>query len=60
MLHVYIPNIKALCFAVPDKNIYSPFPIIAYIDHVFIGSVPLWPLGHNLDKIGKGLLDNAT
>ena len=34
--------------------------IQAYIKHVTSGAGPFWPQGHDLNKLGRGLLDDAT
>ena len=52
---MYIPNIKAVGLVVS-----TVFPSLAYVKHVTTGAGPVRPQGHNLNKLGKGPLDNAT
>ena len=33
---------------------------IAHVKHVTTGVGPFWPHGHNLNKLGRCILDNAT
>ena len=35
-------------------------PIKSYVKHVISGWGHLWPKGHNLNNLGRGLLGNAT
>ena len=45
-----------------DKNIFSCFTIYkkAYVQHVTAGRAIFWLQGHNLFKLGRGLLGDAT
>ena len=36
------------------------FPIQAYVKHVNPGASQFWPQGYNLNKLGRGSLDDAT
>ena len=36
------------------------FPIKAYENVMLLGRGHFWPKGHNLNKLGKGLLGDAT
>ena len=47
-----MPNIKA----VADKKIFSCFPYISLSKHV----THFWSKGHNLNKLGRGPLGDAT
>ena len=58
MLH---KNIYALSIAVSEKNIFHVFfSILAFAKHVTLGRDYFWPQLHNLNKLGKGSLDDAT
>ena len=35
-------------------------PILVYVKHVTPGAGPFWLLGYNLNKLGKGLLGDAS
>ena len=43
-----------------QEDFFHVFPISAYIKHVYPGRVNIWPQGHNLNKIGRGPLVDAT
>ena len=53
---LYKPNIKAL----GQEDIFMFFPIYAYLKHVTPGQGHILPQGHNLIKLGRGLLGDAT
>ena len=36
------------------------FPIKAYVKYLTHGAGPFWPKGYNLNKLGRGLLGDAT
>ena len=57
-----MPNIKALSPVVSDKKIFSCFPYIykSIKKHVTPGWAHFWPQGHNLNKLGRGPLGDAT
>ena len=52
--------IKALGLVVSDKKIFSHFRIKAYVKHVTPWGGHFWPQGYNLNKLGRGLLGDAT
>ena len=45
---------------VSDKKIFSYFLIEDYVKHVTIMAGQFWPHGHNLCKLGRCLLYDAT
>ena len=56
----YIPNIKALGPVVTDKKIFSIFSYISLCKICDpLGWGNFWPQGHNLNKLGRGPLDDA-
>ena len=55
-----MPNIKALDLVVLGKKSFSLFPFISYVKHVTPRRGHFWPQGHNLNKLGRGLLVDAT
>ena len=55
-----MPDIKALGPVCSDKKIFSCFPYISLSKHVTPGVAHFWPKGHNLNKLGRGLLGDAT
>ena len=52
-----ISNFLALSF---QKRFFHVFPIKAYVKHVTTRAGPFWPQGHDLTKLGRGPLDDAT
>ena len=57
----YIPNIEALGIMVSDKKIFSCFLYISLCkicDPLRLGH--FWPQGHNLNKLARGRLGDAT
>ena len=53
--------IKALGLVVSEKKMFSCFPYIAaYVKHVTSGWGYFWHQRHNLNKLGRGPLDDAT
>ena len=59
MLHT--KYIKALGLVVSEKKIFSCFTIQAYVKHVTPWGGPIFSQqGHNLNKLGRGSLDDAT
>ena len=45
---------------VSDIKIFHVFPISAYIKHVTPAAGPFWPQGHNLNKLGRDPLVDAS
>ena len=45
---------------VSDKKNFYVFSNIAYVKHVTPGRGHFWPNLHNLNKLGRSSLDNAT
>ena len=45
---------------IADKIIYLCFPIYAFVKHVNPGRGDYWPKEYNLNKLGRGLLDDAS
>ena len=58
MLHLYISNTKALCLACSDMKIFFMFSLFKPKMLPWAGH--FCPKGHNLNKLGKGPLHNAT
>ena len=48
------PNIKAQCLVVSDKI----FP--CFVNHVTLGAGQFLPKEHNLNKLGRGPIDDAS
>ena len=42
------------------QEVFMFFPIQAYVKHVTPGAGHFLPLGHNLNKLGRGPLGDAT
>ena len=51
-------RLKSLWFQ--TRRFYHVFPIKAYVKHVTPGQAHFWPKRHNLNKLGRGLLGDAT
>ena len=47
------PNINALGLVNSDKNIFSYFPFLAFVNHVTKGGGPFLPQMFSLNKLGK-------
>ena len=58
MLHTKYQGSRPCGFIQEDSFMF--FPISAYVKHVTPGVGPFWPLGHNLNKLGRGQLGDAT
>ena len=43
-----------------QEDFFIVFPIQAYVKHVNPGASQFWPQGYNLNKLGRGSLDDAT
>ena len=54
-----MPNTKALCLVVSDK-IFSMFYLYKSIQTCDPGAGPFWPQGHNLNKLDRGPLGDAS
>ena len=54
-----ISNIKALCSVISDKKLLSLLSI-SLSNHVTSGWAQFWSHVHNLNKLGRGSLDDAT
>ena len=39
---------------------FTCFPYLSLCKHVTSGAGPFWPPGHNLNKLGRGTLGDAT
>ena len=55
-----MPSIKAIGLLVSDWKIFSCFPYISIFNHVTPGCDHFLPQGHNLNKLVRGLLGDAT
>ena len=42
------------------QDFFMLLPILAYVKHVTLGRGHFWPLGYNLNKLGRGPLGDAT
>ena len=53
-----ISRLKSLWFQ--TRRFYHVFFVYANVKHVIPGLAHFWPQGHNLNKLGKGPLGDAT
>ena len=51
---------KTLAFWLQSRRFLKVFPMLVYVKHVGSGRGQLWPQGYNLNKLARGLLDEAT
>ena len=51
---------KALGFAASDKKIFSCFSLYKYAKYTSLERGNFWPQGHNVNKLGRGPLLDAT
>ena len=51
---------KALGLVVSDKKIFSWFPYSSLFKTCKPWGKSIWPQGYNLNKLGRGSLDDAT
>ena len=59
MLHTKYHGFKPYGFR--QEDFFSMFfPIKAYVNNVTLGQGHFWPQGHNLNKLGRGPLGDAT
>ena len=58
MLHTKYQGSRPCGFEQEDCFMF--LPISAYVKHVSPERGHFWPLGHNLNKLGRGPLGNAT
>ena len=49
-----------LCLVISDKKMFFMFSLYKPIKNVTPGAGHFWPEGHNLNKLGRGLLGDAT
>ena len=59
-MQCFMQNIKALCFMVQEKQIFKVFTIYLYVKLICPGRGQFDPRGHDLSKLGRGPLGNAT
>ena len=58
MLHTKYQGSKPYGFR--QEDFFYVFLIQAYAKHVTPGAGQFWPQGYNLNKLGRGLLGDAT
>ena len=58
MLHTKYEGSRPCGFR--QEDFFMVFPIQAYVKHVNPGASQFWPHGYNLNKLGRGSLDDAT
>ena len=49
-----------LCLVISDKKMFFMFSLYKPLKNVTPGAGHFWPEGHNLNKLGRGLLGDAT
>ena len=49
-----------LCLVISDKKMFFMFSLYKPIKNVTPGAGHFWPEGHNLNKLDRGLLGDAT
>ena len=58
MLHTKYEGSRPCGFR--QEDFFMVFPIQAYVKHVNPWASQFWPQGYNLNKLGRGSLDDAT
>ena len=58
MLHTKYEDSRPCGFR--QEDFFMVFSIQAYVKHVNPGASQFWPQGYNLNKLGRGSLDDAT
>ena len=58
MLHTKYQGARPYGFRLEDYFMF--FPILAYVKYVTPGAGHFWPLGHNLNKLGRDPQIDAT
>ena len=58
MLHTKYQGSRPCGFR--QEDFFMFLPILAYVKHLTMGLGHFWPHGYNLNKLGRGPLDDTT